>query len=59
MKRKRKKERKEKKRSVGKKIMPRIELGTYDEQGQSFTTRARREHKKNLRNFIIKTFQPY
>ena len=56
MKRKRKKE---KKRSERRKIMPRIEFGNFDEPGQNFTTRARRTQKKNRRNFITKTFEPY
>ena len=51
--------RKEKKRSEVKKVMPGIEVATFDALGQSFTTRPRGTHGKIRRNFNIKTFEPY
>ena len=58
MKRKRKKRRKEKKRRE-KGYGLEFEIGTFDAPGQSFTTTPRGTHRKNRRNFIIKTFEPY
>ena len=57
MKRKRKKEEKKRREAKGGRLCP--ESGNFDEPGQSFATRARSTQKKNRRNFIIKTFEPY
>ena len=43
-KRKEKEKKEEKKRSEEKKVMPGIELRTFDASGQSFTTRPRGPH---------------
>ena len=55
------KEKKEEKKGSEEKKVYRLEfeLGTFDAPGQSFTTRPRGTHRKNRRNFIIKTFKPY
>ena len=58
-KRKEKEKKKGKKRNEEKKVLPGIDLETFDAPGQSFTTGPRGTRIEIRRNFIIKPFEPY